>query len=80
MNVSEPNHRPPTDVRRHQWQTERNLIVGGFVILFGVGGVLIWLVYGPGAAFSGWLCMVAGVGLFGLLYLILKAMEWVAGE
>ena len=55
-------------------------MVGGFVVLFVVGGALIGLVYGPGAALSGWLCMAAGVGLFGLLYLILKAMEWVAGD
>ena len=66
---------------QHRRQTERNLIVGGLLILVVVGGGLIALIYGPPAACSGLLCIGTGVGLFVGLYLILKLMElWVARE
>jgi hypothetical protein len=71
-----PASRPPTDLREHRRQTERNLVVGGFVLLFVVGGGLIWYFWGLGPALAGWVCMGAGVALFGGLYLVLKLMEW----
>ena len=65
----------PTNLREHRRKTERNLVIGGFALLFLVGGALIWWLWGAGAMMTGWLCMGGGVALFGGLYLILKLME-----
>jgi len=73
--VNPVNRRPPTNLRKQQQQTERNLILGGFLILFVVGGGLVWYLYGARAALAGWVCLGSGVALFGGLYLILKLME-----
>ena len=67
--------RPPTNLRNHRQRTERNLVLGGFALLFVVGGGLIWLLWGPGAMAMGWLCMGGGVALFGGLWLMLKLLE-----
>lgn len=67
--------RPPTDLRQHRQQTERTLVIGGFVLLFLVGGGLIGYFYGLGAALAGWVCLGGGVALFGGLYLALKLLE-----
>ena len=63
------------DLRQHRRRTERDLIIGGAVILFVVGGGLVWHFYGFPAAVAGWGCMLGGVLLAGLLYLLLKLME-----
>ncbi|MGQ9458458.1 MAG: hypothetical protein ACUVXH_13365 [Anaerolineae bacterium] len=63
------------DPRRHWAETQRNLILGGFAILLVVGGGLIALLYGPGAAGTAISCLLVFMGIFGLLFLILKAME-----
>ena len=49
--------RPPTDLRKHRRRTERNMVVGGFVILFVIGGALVWVLYGAGAAVLSWVCL-----------------------
>ena len=70
----------PTDPRRHQRETERNLIIGAAVIFVVVGGGLIYLFYGGGAMFSGVFCLGGAVLIFALLYLILKLFERIGGE
>ncbi len=67
--------RSSTDLRGYRRQTERHLIIGGFVLMFLVGGALIWHFYGAGAMLMAWFFMGGGVALFGGLYLILKLME-----
>lgn len=75
-----PSPRRPMNVRGHRRQTERHLIVGGFVIMFLVGGGLIWHFYGAGAVLMAWFFMGGGVALFAGLYAILKLMErWSRG-
>lgn len=70
--------RPPTDYRRERRKSDRNLALAVVIFLVGVGGTLIVLVYGGGAAILGVVCLAAGAGLFGLLWLILMLMErWV---
>ncbi len=54
---------------------DRNLALAVVVFLVGVGGALIALVYGGGAAALGLVCLLAGAGLFGLLWLILTLVE-----
>ncbi len=67
--------RPPTDYRRERRRTDRNLALAVVIFLVGVGGTLIALIYGGGAAALGLVCLLAGAGLFGLLWLILTLME-----
>ncbi len=64
-----------TDTRELARRLERNLGCWVMVFLLLVGGAVIALVYGGQAALVGAVCLGAGAGLFGLLYLILTIME-----
>ena len=57
-------------------ETNRRLVIGFVMLLFLVGGGLIYLIYGPEAALSGALCLFAGLAPFGLLWAILSGLEW----
>lgn len=73
--------RPPTDTRRLANYLERGL--AGWVIFFlvVVGCAVIALVYGGQSALVGVVCLAAGAGTFGLLYLILTLMgRWADRE
>ena len=50
------------------------------VFLVVVGGITIALVYGPPAAGLGLVCLLAGAGVLGLLWLVLLAIERLAEE
>ena len=65
------------DLRKYASQTNTRLIVGGILILFLVGDGLIYLIYGPGAAGMGFLCL--GVGLVPIITIVLVIwiMDWV---
>ncbi|MBC7241576.1 MAG: hypothetical protein H5T60_03930 [Anaerolineae bacterium] len=63
------------DPRRHRAQTERRLITAGILILFVIGGGLIYAFYGGGAWLSGMLCMGAGVLLLLLLWGVLTLLD-----
>lgn len=68
-----PRTQPPTNMRELHRRTDRNLIIGGLVILFVVGGGLIWLLYGVEQAITAELCMGGLLALFGGMYwLVLK--------
>jgi hypothetical protein len=43
-----------------------------------VGGGLIYLIYGPGAAVFGLLCLAAGLLPVVVIYLFLLLLEWIA--
>jgi hypothetical protein len=62
----------PTSPRRYRHALERDLVVGGFLILFVVGGGLAWLLYGFEALVGSWVCLAAGAALLGTLYAVLK--------
>lgn len=70
----------PTDLRRHRAQTDRNLLIGFFVILMIVGLGLIGAFYGWGALVGGGLCLGAFAAFAGLLWAIMgglgKLSEW----
>jgi hypothetical protein len=74
---SDPLHtQPPTNTRELHRRTDRNLIIGGLVIVFVVGGGLIGLLYGVEQALTAELCMGGLLALFGGVYwLILKIMK-----
>jgi hypothetical protein len=55
--------------------------LAGLLILLLVGGGLVWLFYGPSAALTAVLCLLAAAGVFGLLWLLLSLMErWVKDD
>ena len=63
-------------MRRHRERTDRNLLLGFFALLFIVGGGLIWLLYGAGAAAFGVACMVVGALLASLVLLLMFSLQW----
>ena len=49
------------DLRKYARQTTNRLVVGGILLFFVVGIGLIYVFYGPSAAVSGLICMLAGL-------------------
>jgi hypothetical protein len=70
-----PPPRRPTNLRELRRRNDRAMIVAGLVLLFGVGGGLIWHFYGLGALFTGWLCMGGGMAVLGVLWGLLRLFE-----
>ncbi len=52
------------------------MVVGFFVLLYIVGGGLIWIFYGLGGAIAGWFCMTGGLLFLLLLYGIVSLFGW----
>jgi hypothetical protein len=75
-----PPVRPPTDYRANRRRNDRNLAWAVVLFLVGVGGSLIALIYGGGAAVLGIVCLLGGAGLIGLIWMILTLMGRWAGE
>lgn len=74
---TDPSHaQPPTNMRELRRRTDRNLILGGLIILFVVGGGLIWWLFGMEQALMAELCMGSLLVLFGGAYwLIVKLLK-----
>ena len=70
-----PSARSATDTRGLRRKNDRALLVAVLVILLGVGGGLIALIYGPGAGITGIACLLVGAGLLLLLWFILGGIE-----
>ncbi|MDH7484686.1 MAG: hypothetical protein QHJ81_00240 [Anaerolineae bacterium] len=70
----------PTDLRRYRRQTEQRLAIAVVLCLLFVGGGLVALIYGSGAAVMAVSCLLFGCALFALLWLILTFMGWWAGR
>lgn len=68
--------RPPTDYRRLRQRHDRNLLLAVIAFLLVVGGSLIYVIYGRGAFVVGLACLLAGVGLLLLLWLIVTVIGW----
>jgi len=65
------------DLREYAKRTNIQLIVGAFILLFGVGTGLIYLIYGPGAAGIGFLCLLGGLLPIALILVALYGMDWI---
>ena len=65
----------PTDLRAQHRREQRRLFWVVAVFLVVVGGIAIALVYGPEAVVLGLVCLLAGAGLLGLLWLFLTLIE-----
>lgn len=70
--------KPSLDLRKHEAQTTRNLVLGFFGLLLIVGGGLILLFYGPLGLGAGVVCIGAGAALFGLVLLVTFSFGWIA--
>jgi hypothetical protein len=68
-------------VNKGKAQTEYTLVLGGFLIITVIGGLLMWRIYGLEFAILGEVVIAGGAVLFILLWLALKAMEqWAKSE
>lgn len=68
------------DLRAYARQTNVRLALGAFVLLFGVGLGLIYLIYGPGAAGVGLLCLLGSLVPIALILFFLYGMDWILGR
>lgn len=65
------------DLRKYMRDTNVRLVVGAILLLFIVGLGLIWLIYGFGAAVTGFLCILGAFIPIGLIFLVLFGMDWI---
>jgi hypothetical protein len=65
------------DLRKYAKQTNVQLGVGGFLLLFVVGLGLIYIIYGSYAAMMGMLCLLAGLTPLILIFLALALLDWI---
>jgi hypothetical protein len=65
------------DLRSYMRDTNVRLIVGALIALFVVGGGLIWIFYGFGAAVMGVLCMLGAFVPIGLIFFFLNLSDWI---
>ena len=65
------------DLRKYARNTNIRLLVGFILLLFFVGGGLIYLIYGPQGAIFGFICLIAGLAPLVLIALLLWVMEWI---
>jgi magnesium-transporting ATPase (P-type) len=63
------------DLRKFAKNTNTQLVIGGFVLLFVVGLGLIALLYSPQAALVGLLCMLGGLVPIGLVALLMVGLN-----
>lgn len=64
-----------TDLRKYASQTTFRIVLGALLLLFTVGLGLIWLIYGPGAAVMGFLCLLGALVPIGLVWLALFGLD-----
>lgn len=74
-NQPTPPARQPTDTRGQRRRDDRALFLAVIAVLLAVGGGLIFLIYGTGAFVTGLACLLFGVGLLALLWLIMTGIE-----
>jgi hypothetical protein len=70
------SERRPTNLRRHRRQTEQQLALAVVLSLLLVGGGLVGLIYGTGAAVMAISCLTLGCAVFAILWFAVTLMEW----
>lgn len=66
--------------RRYARSQEVRLVFGFFVLLYLVGGALIWWFYGRAAAALGLVCITGGLFFFLLIYGLVTLIGWWANR
>lgn len=76
--MTSPDPRPPTDYRRYRRETDRKLAIAVVLFLLVVGTGLITIIYRPSAGALAFICLLGGVGIIALLWILLSLIErWV---
>ncbi|TFG72602.1 MAG: hypothetical protein E4H27_02315 [Anaerolineales bacterium] len=65
----------PTDMRAYRSRSERNLVIAVVVSFLIFGSLIIGLIYGWMSLFTAVLILLPGVGIFVLVWLLLKGLE-----
>lgn len=65
------------DLRNYARQTNVRIVAGSLLLLFLVGDGLIYVIYGPGAALMGLLCLAGGLLPVIAIILVLWILDWV---
>jgi len=65
------------DLRDYAKNTDRRLVIGGLILLFVVGGGLIWWLYGSRGAGLGASCILAALTPVIFILIIFKAIDWI---
>ncbi len=72
--------KPPLDMRAYRRQTERHLVIAVVLWLVIVGSVVIGLIYGWPAVFTGLMCLLPGAGVFLLVWVFLAGLEHIGRD
>jgi hypothetical protein len=76
--MTSPDPRPPTDYRRYRRETDGKLAIAVVLFLLVVGTGLIAIIYRPSAGVLALICLLGGVGIIALLWILLSLIErWV---
>lgn len=65
------------DLRKYMKDTNTRVIIGAVLLLFIVGLGLIWMIYGFGAAVSGFLCLLGAMVPIALILFALSGLDWI---
>ncbi len=65
------------DLRKYHRHTNYQLIAGAVILLFVVGGGLVFLIWGKSTAISTLLCMGAALIPVGLIVSIFWILDWI---
>ena len=66
----------PRDLRKYAAKTTINLVIGGVLVLLVVGLGLIALIYGSPAALVGFICILGGLAVVGLITLAVFGLDY----
>jgi fatty-acid desaturase len=66
------------DMRSYASSTVFRLILGALILIFIVGEILIYLIYGSAAAMTGLFCLLAGFVPVILVLISLWLIDWIA--
>jgi hypothetical protein len=70
--------KPPTDYRRYRRETDRKLLLAVVLFLLLVGSGLVAVIYRPAAGVLAFICLLSGVSIILLLWILLSLIErWV---
>ena len=80
IKLQDMNEKSPSDFRRHRTVTDRNLLIGFFVVLVLIGGALIFWAYGGLAGLEALICMFGFALMAVVVWLVMTGLgrlsEW----
>lgn len=65
------------DLRKYVKDTNTRILIGAILLLFIVGIALIWIIYGFGAAVTGFLCLLGALVPIALIFFALFGLDWI---